>query len=82
MALTIPTSEAFRRRLTRDGQSIGKWYGVDLPVGVVAIEEDFDHINYETVVKWKTKQGHIHSMPYDASIESVNAVIVAMKLSC
>lgn len=81
MAVTTRTSDAFRPRYTRDGQSIGTWFGEELPVGVVALREGFHYDGYKKI-QWKTKDGMIHEMEYEPYPESINAVIVAMKLTC
>ena len=61
-------------------QSIGTWYGREIPPGVTHIEEWMDAMKYQQWVGWKTRDGQTHSMPVD--VRNIDAVIIAMKLTC
>ena len=68
MALTTQTSN-------------GSWYGVKLPDNVANFYERVDYDTDQNVAHWTTKQGSRHIMPYNKTFGSINAVLVAMKLS-
>lgn len=85
MAATTRISDAFRPwpwPTNASSGSIGTWFGVRLPEGVVEVRDDHvDVLDYRRWVAWKTEDGEWHKMPYDAYPESIDAVIVAMKLT-
>ena len=85
MALTtrISSSSSFFPAPWCQGESIGTWYGYAVPVGVAHIYESQDMKTLRISMNWRTKDGTIHTMPYDPSVPGqIEAVIVAMKLSC
>ena len=56
------------------------WFGLSIPDNVVSFYERV-YGNDQNVAHWTTKQGGHHSMAHNRTFESINAVIVAMKLS-
>lgn len=82
VAVITPTSNGFRPYFKASPSSIGTWFGESIPTGVVAVSETDCYDDYQKIVRWKTKDGVIHEMPYEPYTESVNAVIIAMKLTC
>lgn len=83
MAVTTQTSKGFWPTALRwhgADKSIGTWFGLEVPPGVVAIEEWLDPFYYDQWIGWKTADGQTHKMPVD--LEHKEAVIIAMKLTC
>jgi len=59
-----------------------KFFGVDLPKGVVRCELLHDLMWDVVNVHWVTQDGSKHSMPFEQTDEGVMAALVAMKLTC
>lgn len=67
-------------RWVRPDVSIGTWFGLPIPAGVIMVEEWYDPFWLNQWIGWKTADGQTHKMPVD--LEHKEAVIVAMKLTC
>lgn len=83
VALTTQTSDLNWRLgpdFTRDVKS---WFGYRVPTGVIAIEIMHNMHTGGRDVRWRCRNDPtIHEMPFETTDECVQAVIIAMKLTC
>ena len=81
VAHTTLTSERawVRPRLTRDVAK--QWFGYKVPEQVTNIQVLYDVERAGQIVYWKNTDGSVHSMPFEVDQETVEAVLIAMKLS-
>ena len=79
VAHTTQTSEWRRPFLTRDVAK--QWFGYDVPDHVLQIKVLYQVELDARVVYWQKNDGTIHSMPFEVDQETVEAVLIAMKLS-
>ena len=60
-----------------------KWFGLDVPEGVIHISIMRSYETDEMFVRWRVKgDPDIHEMPFNQSDEGVLAALAAMKLTC
>lgn len=70
----------WRRGPTRD---VKVWFGQPVPEGVIAIEIMHNQMKLGRDVRWRVRgDPTIHEMPFDMTEECIEAVLVAMKLTC
>lgn len=82
MAHTTQISEAWVRPLFMSDMP-PKWFGYDVPKHVTVIEIYRDNEWHGMRVRWKVRgDDAIHTMPFEQTEESVQAVLTAMKLTC
>jgi hypothetical protein len=82
VALTTQTSDLNWRPspFTRD---VKRWFGYTVPTGVIAIEIMHNMYTGGRDVRWRVRgDPTIHEMPFENTDERVQAVIIAMKLTC
>jgi hypothetical protein len=60
-----------------------KWFGLDVPEGVINISIMRSYETDQVMVRWRVKgEEQIHEMPFNQSDEGVMAALAAMKLTC
>ena len=60
-----------------------KWFGLDVPQGVIHISIMRSYNTDQVMVRWRTNDDlATHEMPFIQSDEGVMAALVAMKLTC
>ena len=83
VALTTQTSDYYWNRDHHVTRNKPMWFGRPLPDGVSAVELMHNPMTGGRDVRWRVRGDPvIHTMEFEATDECLNAVIIAMKLTC